>query len=356
MTVPSVDVTQHSVPLEQVFFDTFQPVNWAVPLSQASPELIERLRDAIPPIHIPRYQPAAEATWLDVNDMVIGYAAGSQAWAYPIRILNFHEIVNDTLEGEPILISYCPLCYSGIVFNRRLGDDVLTFGNTSALYESDMVMLDYQTGSYWWQVAGQAIVGSLTGETLTILPSTTISWGEWRQLHPATLVLSRDTGFSRDYDRDPFVGYAEVLNGGRFAFPVSEAGQDQRLPPGTQVLAVTIGGEARAYPVAELGRAAIMDTLGGQPIVVFTNPDAATGAVYQPMAGGQSLTLEFRDGEFLDRQTGSTWDMAGRATGGPLQGVQLSAVPSRTAFWFAIIAAAPEITVYSIDGRPLPDD
>jgi hypothetical protein len=130
--VPDVDVTMHSVPLDQVYFDTFQPVNRAVPLSQAPPELIEQLLDAIPPIHKPKYEPAAGATWLDDEDVVIGYVAGDRAWAYPLRILNFHEIVNDTLNGEPVLISYCPLCYSGIAYSRRLGDDVLTFGNTSA--------------------------------------------------------------------------------------------------------------------------------------------------------------------------------------------------------------------------------
>jgi hypothetical protein len=316
--VPEVDVSQHSVPLEEIYFDTFRPVNRAVPLSQAAPELIHQLRDAIPPIHDPKYETVVEANWLEEGDAVIGYAVGDQAWAYPIRILNFHEIVNDTLDGEPLVITFCPLCYSGIVFSRRLGDEILTFGNTSALYESDMVMLDYQTGSYWWQVAGQAIVGPLTEKTLTVLPSMTTTWGEWQRLYPETLILSRDTGFQRDYDRDPFVDYAEVVNTGRFAFPVSEAGQ------GT----------------------AIMDTVGDQDVVIFADPSGPTGAAYQPVAGEQTLTFEVQDGEFTDLETGSTWDLAGRASSGPLAGTQLLAVPSKTTFWFAIIAAEPEITVY----------
>lgn len=344
--VPDVDVTQHSVPLDQIYFDTFQPINRAVPLSQAPPDLIERLRDVIPPIHNPKYESAVEATWLDDQDVVIGYASGGQSWAYPLRILNFHEIVNDRLNGEPVLISYCPLCYSGIVYSRQLGDDVLIFGNTSALYESDMVMLDYQTGSYWWQVAGEAIAGSLTEERLTVLPSATITWGGWRELHPSTLVLSRDTGYDRNYDRDPFIEYPEILNNGRFAFPVSKAGRDARLQPATQVLAVKVGDEARAYPVTELERAAIMDTLGDQAVVVFTDLNGRTGAAYQPLVEGRGLTFEIKDSQFTDRETGSIWDLAGRAVSGPLQGVQLPAVPSRTSFWFAIIAAEPEITVY----------
>lgn len=348
--VPAVETTRHSIPLEHVYFDTFQPFNRAVPLSQASAELIERLRDAIPPIHSPKYQKATEASWLKDEDIVIGYTAGGQASAYPVRILNFHEIVNDTLVGEPVLISYCPLCYSGIVFSRQMEGRVLTFGNTSALYESDMVMLDYETGSYWWQVAGQAVVGALTGETLKVLPSMTITWGEWRRLHPGTLVLSRDTGHTRDYDRDPFASYAEVLERGQFAFPVSTAGRDPRLQRSAKVLAVKVGTEVRAYPVTELGRMAVMDTLGGERIVVFIDPDAATGAAYRPVASGQPLTFDVRSGQLSDRETGSTWDLAGRATGGPLTGVQLPPVPSRITFWFAIVAAEPDITVYQAAG------
>lgn len=344
--VPDVDTSKHSVPLEQVYFDTFRPVNRAVPLSRASADLILQLRDAIPPIHNPRYEAAGDAVWLNDEDAVIGYAVGDQAWAYPIRILNFHEIVNDNLAGEEVLISYCPLCYSGIVYSRELGDRTLTFGNTSALYESDMVMLDYETGSYWWQVAGEAIVGNLTGERLTVLPSRTTTWGRWKELYPQTLVLSRDTGFPRNYDRDPFSGYAEIVNSGRFAFPVSEAGQDPRLAPATEVLAVKVGDEARAYPLAALGYAASADTVGGLEIVVFTDPEVPAGVAFEPVARGQSLTLVVQDGRFVDQETGSTWDLAGRAIAGPLQGEQLPPVPARTSYWFAIIAAEPDITVY----------
>ncbi len=136
------------------------------------------------------------------------------------------------------------------------------------------------------------------------------------------------------------------MNNGRFPFPVSEAGRDARLQPATQVLAVKVGDEARAYPVTELDRAAIMDTVGDQAIVVFTDLDSRTGAAYQPLVEGRSLTFEAKDGQFTDRETGSLWDLAGRAVSGPLQGAQLPAVPSRTSFWFAIVAAEPEITVY----------
>ena len=349
--VPPVNITRHSVPLEEVYFDTFQPINRAVPLSTAQPELIERLRDAIPPIHNPKYEPASEAQWLRDDDTVIGYAAGDEAWAYPVRILNYHEIVNERLGGEDVLISYCPLCFSGIVFSRVLDDQVLTFGNTSALYESDMVMLDYETGSYWWQVAGQAIVGDLTGKTLTVLPSATTSWGEWKSLHPSTLVLSPDTGFSRRYGSDSFQQYAEYVNSGNFAFPVSDAGKDPRLLPGETVFAVKIGEEVRGYPIAQLEGSAIADKVGGQDIVVFTSQGGSLGAAFEPVAADQELSFEIRNEDIIDLETGSVWDMAGRAVSGPLTGQQLIALPSKTSYWFAIVAAEPAITLYQAQER-----
>lgn len=344
--VPTVDVRRHSVPLDRIVFDTFRPIDRAVPLTEASPGLIASLLDAIPPIHRPVYEPAAEAAWLSEQDLVIGYAAGGSAWAYPLRILNFHELVNDELAGEPILVSYCPLCYSGVVYSRRLGGRVLRFGNTSALYESDLVMVDYQTGSYWWQVAGEAIVGPLTGARLQPLPSLTTTWGQWRDLHPQTLVLSRRTGYNRDYDRDPFRGYQDFVDQGAFLFPVSEAGMDPRLSPGARVLVLEVGGEVRAYPLEALAPGVVEDRVGGEEVVVFLVEEGPSGAAFRPLVEGMRLSFMWEDGVFVDRETGSAWDLTGRAIDGPLRGAQLEALPTKTSFWFAVVAAVPHIEVF----------
>ena len=151
---PDVDLTIHSVPLDEVFFDTFD--GGAVPADRIPrPELRARLLDAIPPIDEPVYEDITGAChWLDPADLVLGYVAGGQAYAYPFKILNFHEIVNDEIDGVPVLVSYCPLCRSGVVYDRRVAGETLSFGNTSALYESDLVMVDRATGSYWWQGGG----------------------------------------------------------------------------------------------------------------------------------------------------------------------------------------------------------
>jgi hypothetical protein len=347
VSVPPVDLSKHDVPLEQIFFDTFQPGNRGVALTAAPEALIERLRDAIPPIHDPKYVTAPEAAWLGPDDVVIGYSSGGESWAFPVKILNYHEIVNTELDNKAVLISYCPLCYSGIVFSRTLEGEVLTFGNTSALYESDMVMLDYGTGSYWWQVAGRSIVGTLTGKALTILPSVTIPWKEWRALHPQTAVLSRDTGHSRNYDWDPFVNYSQYVNAGHFAFPVSTRARDTRLPPAAKVIALKQDGEVRVFPLDPDGGRALMDLAAAGPIVVFTEPTGPSGRIFRTEVEGRNLSFEFTTGGYTDRETGSRWDLEGRAVSGPLKGRHLQALPSMISFWFALIAAEPELILYS---------
>lgn len=141
---PDVDLSAHTVPLDEIYFDTFD--GGAVPLSESTSELRARLLHAIPPIDDPIYDDVTAGDWLNPDDPVLGYVAGGQAYAYPFKILNYHEIVNDVLDGSPVLISFCPLCRSAIVYDRRVDGEVLSFGNTSALYESDMVMVDRGTG------------------------------------------------------------------------------------------------------------------------------------------------------------------------------------------------------------------
>ena len=181
---PAVDTSISVVPIEDVVFDTFR--GGFMRLSDADSKSIERLRDVIKPIYEPKYDPVEKGDWLSDSDLVLGYVGpdSGNAFAYPVKMLNLHEIVNDVIDGTPVLISYCPLCASGVVYDRRLGEDVLLFGNTSALYQSDLVMYDHQTGSYWFQVLGEAIVGPLSGQRLTMLPSVTAEWGRWKQLYP----------------------------------------------------------------------------------------------------------------------------------------------------------------------------
>ncbi len=341
-TPPDVDLTIHSVPLNEIYFDTFD--GGSVPLSDSTVELRLRLLDAIPPIDQPVYGDASAGDWLAPDDLVLGYVSAGQAYAYPFKNLNYHEIVNDDLGGVPVLISYCPLCRSAIVYDRRVDGDVLSFGNTSALYESDLVMVDRTTGSYWWQVAGTAIVGPLTDAALEPLPSVVATWTDWASLHPETLVLTRATGFSRPYERDAFAGYADIIDSGRFPFPVGEAARDARLRPSALVVGVVINEVARAYPVENLIDP-INDEVGGNQIVVFPTEGGAT--VFGAVVDGLTLRFELRDGDFVDVETGSVWTSSGVAVSGTRQGATLTAFPSRTTFWFAFVGAFPDVELHS---------
>jgi len=339
------NIAVHSVALEDVHFDTFNGPS--VPLSTISESMVLQLRDAIPPIESPKYTSVAQADqWLRAGDFVVGYVDGDETFAYPVRILNYHEIVNQTVNGTPILVSFCPLCNGGIVYSRLLDDRVLEFGNTSALYESDMVMYDKQTLSYWFQVSGEAIVGNLTGRRLQALPTIFAAWSDWREAYPESRVLSRDTGFSRPYDQDPFVGLSQYLNRGLFPFPVSDVVTgDRRLPAGEQVIGVVSGGEARAYPTALLTGRVINDVVGGLAVAIAIN-EAGTSWAFERQVADRVLNLEW-DGEALrDGETGSRWMLTGETADGPLEGRALTKLATRFSYWFAFVAAFPEATVY----------
>ncbi len=338
-----VDLSLSSVPLGDVYFDTFD--GGSVRLSDSTPALRARLLDAIPPIDGPVYESAESAdSWLGADDLVLGYVGGGRAHAFPFRILNFHEIVNDVIGDVPVLVSYCPLCRSAIVYERVVGERELSFGNTSALYESDLVMVDRETFSYWWQVAGEAIVGELTRTRLEPLPSTVATWAQWKQSHPGTIVLSRDTGFERPYDRDPFLGYEEIIDEGRFAFPVGDAARDPRLAASALVVAVEVGSVVRSYPVERVA-GPVNDTVDGVPVVVL--PVTGGAAVFFPVVGGDVLEFVESGGVWSDTSTGSTWDGTGAAVAGPLAGSRLEPAPSRTSFWFAIVGAFPDTEVWA---------
>ena len=338
-------MTTHIVPLEDIHFDTFD--GRSLPLSRATPGDIERLRDWIPPIETPVYV-APEDGDLRPDDLVLGYVTEEgQAYAFPTRILNFHEIINEELDGRPILITYCPLCRSGVVFDRRLSGRALTFGNTSALYDNDMVMYDHQTNSYWWHIAGRAIVGELSGAEMDPLPSSMTVWEEWLDRHPGTLILSTDTGFDRPYDRDPFTGYRDLVNMERRPFPDAEASlYDDRLDDGEEVLGVVLDGVARAYPLRRLGDAVVNDELAGIPLVMMSRVEGPTGVVFHRRLEERTLSFVLEHGSIRDLETGSTWGLDGRAVDGPLAGQRLTPLPARSSFWFAFVASFPDTDVY----------
>jgi hypothetical protein len=221
-------------------------------------------RDGIPSIDRPRFVSAARSE-LARDDRVLGVAAGGLAKAYPIRILNWHEVVNDRLAEAPIALTYCPLCGSGVVFESTVSGRVLSFGVSGLLLDNDVLLYDRQTESLWSQLKYRAITGPMLGTTLARVPAEHTTWADWRTRHPRTDVLSFETGFERDYARDPYAGYAR--DPATF-YPLSR--EDARLDPKTWVLGVERNGASRAYPIAALGAGSgtLRDVVGGETVLV----------------------------------------------------------------------------------------
>lgn len=349
---------RHSVPLADIIFDDFDSPTRVRPMTDATPTDIERLRDRIRPICAGEiaacvslvYEDVSAADrWLGDISTVLGYVdEDGQAYVYPFNILNFHEIVNDTLADEPVLISYCPLCNSAIVYSRVVDEQELVFGNTSALYNSDMVMYDTATASFWFQVEGRAIVGELTDTELRLLPSTTTNWADWKAQHPDSLVLARpDTGIN--YGRNPFVSYESRINDGDFFFPVDDdITADTRLEAGETVLLIEIAEEARAYPLAQLGNAVTRDTIAEHNIIILSLADTPSGAAYQPITDdGTMVDIVYEDESWRDVNSGSQFNLSGEAISGTLKGEQLVPIAARYTFWFAAVATAPHVQVYT---------
>lgn len=245
-------------------------------------------KDGIPAIDRPKFVDGKDAA-LAPHDRVLGLALHGLAKAYPVRILNWHEVVNDRFGAVPVAVTYCPLCGTGIAFDARLGDKVLNFGVSGLLYNSDVLLYDRGSESLWSQLKQLAVAGPLKGTSLTALPLEHTTWKDWRTRHPDTLVLSTDTGHVRDYRRDPYAGYDQVA---RLMFHVSH--RDERIAVKEWVLGVSVGSARKAYPFTALQRATggsgeVNDTVGGQAVVIrYDGPNRtarAFDARQQPLPG-----------------------------------------------------------------------
>ena len=340
---PDTDFCQHSVPYAEILAGGALPP------------------DGIPAIDQPRFESLDEGDgWLGDDWPVIVYENNGDARAYPLAILTWHEIINDDVGGEPIAITFCPLCNASIAFSRLLPDGTtLSFGTSGNLRNSDLIMYDRETQSWWQQFTGEAIVGTLTGTRLTIRPSQIVSWAAFKQAFPEGRVLSRDTGHSRAYGQNPYPGYDSIHNSP--FFPV--AGEDERLALMERVVGILVEDRGFAYPFDSLSTQRVVnDTPGGTPVVVLWSPGTlsaldsssmqnsrmvGSAAAYEATLDGQLLTFE-PDGEalFRDQETGSRWTIFGRAVDGELEGSRLTPIPSGVYLWFAWAAFQPDTVIW----------
>jgi hypothetical protein len=317
-------------------------------------------KDGIPSIDAPKFVTTAEADqWLQPQEPVVLVQVGDDARAYPLQIMTWHEIVNDTVGGLPLTVTFCPLCNTAIAFQRTLDGRGLDFGTTGRLRFSNLIMYDRQTESWWQQAGGDAIAGELAGRQLAFYPATTVSWDEFKAAHPDGQVLARETGFGRDYGSNPYVGYDDV-NSSPFLFrgPATPGA----LSPMARVLTVDLNGEAVAYPYDVLAEALVVnDVVGGQPVAVFWQPgvasaldsssiaagrDVGSAAAFSPELNGRQHTFVNQRGRIVDAETGSVWNLSGQAVEGELAGQQLAPVVGVNHFWFSWAAFKPETRIY----------
>lgn len=317
-------------------------------------------RDRIPPLDEPTFESIDEASeWLDDREPVAVLELGGETRAYPLRILTWHEIVNDEVAGTPIAVTYCPLCNTAIGLDRQVDGQTLRFGTSGFLRHSDLVMWDRQTESLWQQITGEAIVGELTGTQLELIPTPIVSWGDFRTGFRDGLVLSGDTGFARAYGSNPYTAYDSASR------PFLFTGElDERYPAMERVVGVIVGGENKAYPISIISEErAVNDEVGGEPVLVVWGSastasaldapsipegrEVGAGLAYMRTVDGRVLTFSpAGEDMFRDRETGTTWDLLGRAVEGALSGSRLTPAVHTNHLWFAWVAFNQGSPVY----------
>lgn len=317
-------------------------------------------KDGIPSIDNPSFVSIDDASgWLNDREPVISLEVNGEVRAYPIQVLMWHEIVNDELGGVPVVVTFCPLCYSAIVFDRRIDGEEHEFGVSGLLRHSDMIMYDRETESLWQQFSGEALVGDYTGEYLEIIPSQLISFAQFKNAHSEAEVLSRNTGYHRNYGENPYAGYDDI---NKSPFLMDEDDISDKLPPMEKIIGVRLDDQQIGYPYSITKEKRVLnDELSGQPIVVFhldgmasaldsrtihqSRDDGATG-VFSREVDEKVLDFVFEDGEIRDKQTGSRWNITGQAESGPLEGSQLKTMTYGDYFAFAWLVFYPESALY----------
>lgn len=266
-------------------------------------------KDGIPSLDNPTFITVHDADqWIKDNELVLGIIHKGIKRVYPLQILVWHEIVNDEIAGDPILITYCPLCGSGIAFERKINSETVEFGTSGKLYNSNLVMYDRKTDTYWTQIDGKAILGELTGMQLKEVSIDTVAWRDWKKEHPDSEVLSKETGFTRNYGNDPYGSYYEDSN---LFFPVDN--KDTTIHPKTVIFGIIVNGIYKAYQEDDLKRLKLInDTVGG--IDITLQRDSA-GIV-----------------KIMNQQTGEE-------------------IVKERDFWFAWYAFHPDTLLYKLDDK-----
>ncbi|MBS3926311.1 MAG: DUF3179 domain-containing protein [Nitrosarchaeum sp.] len=297
-------------------------------------------KDGIPSIDNPKFVNSFDAEFVSDDDLVIGVNINGEQKAYPLFIMVWHEIVNDSVGGIPVAVTYCPLCFTNQVFDRNVDGKITEFGTSGKLYNSNLVMYDRNTGSQWSQALGIAITGEMTGHTLKRIPFDVARWSDWKSLYPDTLVLTTDTGFFRAYGVDP---YGDYYIDSRIIFPVEN--NDDRLFLKEKILGFE-NGVYKAYKLSDVEQKKVInDNIGDKKIVLVSlYPEMARA--FNRIIDDKVFDFEYSDGKIIDVQTKSIWNFEGESIEGQLKGKKLQREVYDPGFWFEWVAFHPDTLLY----------
>ena len=319
--------------------------------------------DGIPPLENPAFRPAADVDYLEPDDLLFGVSINGDHRAYPLRILDWHEMANDVVGGVPVSLAYCTLCGAGVLFDGRVGDTVFTFGTSGLLMRSNKLMYDRNTRSLWNQLSGEPVLGPLasSGLQLNILPVVVSTWADWTAQHPGSLALDFETGYARVYT--PGAAYGAYFASPETRFPVPFDSPELRTKD--RVFGLTIDGIRRAYPTKLLTeRVVVNDELAGQRVVIVAprgnlkgeGRDRTLGAAAIWQAGAEVRAYDGGNFDFtagddpqaLLDQDGAAWQVTEEALLGP-NGERLERLPGHLAYWFGWFNFFPDSEVYSVE-------
>jgi hypothetical protein len=341
ITVISSDALENPISSELVMMET-DGVKHLIPLEKikgGGPP-----KDGIPSIDHPVFVDVPNSQFMSNSDTVIGLEINGEAKAYPIFILVWHEIVNDNVGGIPVSVTYCPLCYTNQVFERVIDGQEVEFGTSGKLYNSNLLMYDRYTESYWSQALGMAVKGELTGYQLNLIPFDVITWGDWKQLYPDTKVLTTDTGYIRSYTTDPYGNYYTEP---RIMFPVEYS--DDRLHPKEIIIGFNENGIYKAYKQNDIESNVIINDSIGDTSVMLVSLFSENSRAFERMVHDDVLDFVYDNGKILDVQTNSEWNYDGLAISGENKGIQLERMAIEPGFWFEWVAFHPETLVYGVE-------
>ncbi len=300
-------------------------------------------KDGIPSVDNPQFESATENTYLDDENLVVGMVRDGVAKAYAHRILDWHEIVNDQVGNQYIALTYCPLTGTAVAWNREVDSAITTFGVSGKLYNTNLMPYDRATDSYWSQMRLDCVNGDLINTRIETFPVIETTWATWKKMYPNSLVMTRETGFNRNYNNYPYGDYR--TNHNNLIFPVSN--NDTRLPAKERVLGVLTDSKNKVYPIASFGDGqVIIDNFPNKEIIVIGSNTENFLIAYRN-EGLENLNYVSGQGVVVaEDDNGNKISISGEIVEGPLAGTQLEPVESILGYYFSLAAFYPDIEIF----------